>query len=327
MSVVRPFALRNERLWPYDGGAAVNPPQPDTGGGTGGGGGPAGSGTGMLVGITAEPASLEAFETANSAMGPWTVHRAFNSGGFPATWAASSAGWDVGRWASVWSGKPDCVQMASGALDTAARNFLLSIPDTHTAFVTIWHESDVKIKQSTAPWTAAQYKAAWQRFFSIARELNKPHLYTTLIWGNYIYISPRSGVTMSDLWPGNDSSGRPYVDVIGFDGYSYGANETGAYMWGPGREFAHSKGVGWGIAEIGFSSQISSGANAATWMQAQADYAAANGAGPHSSAAYLCWFNSTVGGTLKCPEHFSQTRAQSALISQQYFSPYTTFVL
>lgn len=327
MARLRAYALRAARLVPYDGGAPRIPPDPDTGHGGGGGGG--GSGSGLLIGSATDPPNRTAFEAANLQMGPWTAHRGFSAGGFPAGgFAATTCGWDPGRWASVWSGKPDPIAMASGGLDSTARNFLLSIPASHTAFICIWHEADVKIKQGTAPYNAAQYVAAWRRFYSILREVqaDRPHLYGCLIFGAYSYINPRAGATLEELWPGNDAVGRPLVDVIAFDGYAFTGAETGDYMWGGGRAFAASKGVAWGIAEAGLSPGVDAAAGA-TWMQTQADYAATHGAGPHSSAAFLTWFNTSVGGVLPTPSHYAETRAKSAAISQQYFIPYTDFRL
>lgn len=280
----------------------------------------------LLIGAQVEPASLAQFQSDNATMGPWTVHRAFDSGGFPASFSTSAARWDVGRWATVYSCKPNLDDLASGTLDVAAQAFLLSIPEDHPTFVTIWHEADVKIKKGSAPWDASQYKAGWRRLFSIVRELNRPNIYTTLILGNYVFINPQSGATMEDLWPGNDESGKPYVDVLAFDGYTY-EFEPPEVLWGPGVAFAKSKGVDWGIGEIGFSANVVDGAGAAEWMQQQADYCATTGTGRHGSAAYMCWFNSTVGGVPKCPSTFPETQIKSRSISKQYYRPYKEYVL
>ena len=328
MPLLRAYALRRARLEPYDGGAPVIPPNPDTGQG-GGGGGP-GTGTGMLVGAAIDPPNLSGFQSANATMGPWTCRRGFDSGGFASGgFASSRSGVDVGRWASVWSGKPDPLQMASGALDSAARTFLAGIPASHTAFVSIWHEADVKIKQKSAPYTAAQYKAAWRRFFGLVREAQatKPNLYGCLIFGAYSYINPKPGATLAELWPGEGPDGRPYVDCVAYDGYSFTGAESGDHMWGAGRQFADDHGVAWGIAEAGLTTDVTSGTAGATWMQTQADYAAAHGAGGHKSAAFLCWFGSTVGGVLQTPQHYAETRTRSGLIAQQYYTPFTEFRL
>jgi hypothetical protein len=328
MPLVRPMAMRSARLWPYDGGAPINPPD-GGGGGTGGGGGP-GGGSGMLIGaasVGVSAADASHWEELDVSAGPWQVRRSYNSGGIPATWAASAAGSDVGKRASIWSAKPDPVQMASGSLDTATVAFLQSIPDTHTAFVTIWHEPDVKIKQQSVTWTAAQYIAAHRRFFELVRQVGKPHVYTVWIIGAYAYLHPKAGATMDELWPGNDATGRPYADVVASDGYSETTAETGEGMWGGVRQFAADKGVAWGIGEVGFTTNVTSGPTAATWLQTQADYAAANGAGPHASAAFFSMFNSTVGGVLLAPEAFPETIAQSAAISQQYYTPYTSILI
>lgn len=327
MARVRAYALRGARLVPHDGGAPVIPPDPDTGQGGGGGGG--GTGSGVLVGAAVDPPNQAGFEAANTSMGPWTLHRGYTSGGFPASgWAGTTCAWDLGRWASVWSGKPDPIAMASGALDSAARDFLLSIPASHTAWVSVWHEADVKIKQGTEPYSAAQYVAAWRRWFAIVREVQavRPHLYGALIFGSYSYINPKPGATLQELWPGTDVDGRPLTDVIAYDGYAFSGGESGDYMWGAGRQFADDHGVAWAIAEAGLAEGVA-GPAGATWMQTQADYAATHGAGPHSSAAFLAWFDTSVGGVQPTPSTYAETRAQSGLISQQLYMPYTDFRL
>lgn len=332
MSIVKAHAYRSARWVPYDGSPPVIPPDLPTPPGEGEPPPPpTGGGTGMLVGAavssTTGGSDNDAYDSLAASAGPWTVRRSYNPGAIPTSWAASAAGPDVGRCASVWSAKPDPVQMANGALDNATRSFLLSIPDSHTAFVTVWHEPDVKIKQQTASYTAAQYKAALRRFCQLVREVAKPHVYTTLAVGNYCWLNPKPGALITDLWPGDDATGRPLVDVLAQDGYGFATNLDGAATFGQGRQAAADYGVAWGIAEVGLGSDMTNAAVAATWMQTQADYAAAHGAGPHGSAAFLAWFNSAVGGVLPTPQQYPQTMTKSAAISQQYYLPYTAFVL
>src|SRR5690606_17556680 len=64
------------------GGGQRVPPDPDTGKGGGGAGG--GSGSGVRTGSATDPPNQAAFEAANLQMGPWTAHRGFSAGGFPA---------------------------------------------------------------------------------------------------------------------------------------------------------------------------------------------------------------------------------------------------
>lgn len=331
MSIVKPHVYRSARLVPYDGSPPIIPPDPPvpTDPGTPPPP-PTGGGMGMLVGAAVSSTTAASDNTAwddlAASAGPWTVRRSYNPGAIPATWASSAAGPDVGRCASVWSAKPDVTQMANGALDGATRSFLQSIPDSHTAFVTIWHEPDVKIKQGGST-TASQYIAAWRRFFGLVREVAKPHVYTCLIVSNYCWVNPVAGATITDLWPGNDANGRPYVDVLAQDGYGYPDYLSGEATFGAGRGAADGYGVAWAIGEIGFGSTMTDGAGAATWMQTQTDYAATHGAGLHSSAAFLAWFDSRVGGVKPAPSSFPETVTKSAAISQQYYLPYTQFVL
>lgn len=323
MGRVRPYIhMGDNRINPFDGGAPRTL--------TGGGGGPGNQGAQVLVGSSTEPPTMAEWQANNVAMGPWTVRRSFSTEGFgmPASWSACPGGDDIDICASVYSCKPNPNDVASGALDNRIRGFINSIPDSHIAFVTIWHEADVKIKQGTAPYNANQYRAAWQRFFSIVREVNKPHVYTTCIFGEYVWKTPSAAANMDVLWPGNGSDGRPLCDVYGIDPYVYTpTTQTPASMVGGLVDFARSKGIGWGIGELGASSSATNGPDLADWMQEFADYCEETGAGPHPSCAYLCWFNATTGGVPEFPNAFPETRAKSKEISQQLFTPYTSFVL
>jgi hypothetical protein len=327
MPAAKAYILSAARLLPLAGGTVVIPPT--SGGGTGDpGGGDPGGGVGdrnsMLVGAATTNLSGSDFEGLNAVAGPWTVRRSYENAavGFPfTTWAASRAGIDVGKRASVWSCKPDLAGLAAGSYDAQIKAFVASIPDTHVAFLSVWHEVDGKIRKGTTdPAGAVITKSAWlaaaQRFFAAVKSVGKPHVYTTMILEAWSGQSPKAGTTFADLWPGDG-----LVDVFGVDGYSN--TGTGAGLWGPAVDFARSKGVAWGIAEVGCATTPDT-----AWMQAQADYAGATAAGGgRSKAAYFCWFSNATGGVLPTPGTDPAMQAKAKSISQTYYTDVNAYLL
>jgi hypothetical protein len=266
----------------------------------------------MLVGAASQNASGSDWPALDTVAGPWSVRRSYDGGAVPATWSASVAGVDVSHRASVWSAKPDLTQLASGALDSSINAFLASIPSTHVAFLTVWHEPDGKIRKGQ--FTLAQWKPAFQHFCNLVHASGKPHVYTTLICEAWSGQSPSAGTTYADMWPGSG-----YVDVFGVDGYSNTGSDSA--LWNPAVTFAQSKSVPWGIGEVGCATTIDT-----AWMRKQAVYAATHSSGGHSSAAYFCWF-SNDNGVIPTPGTNPAADATSHSISQQYFINYTTFSL
>lgn len=301
------------RWLPLAGGTTVLPPP------SGGGGGdtPIGDVNAMLIGAASANLSGSDFPGLDASAGPYTCRRSYDTT-LPATFAASVAGIDVGQRASIWSCKPDLGQLASGALDSAIRAFVSSIPDTHVCWLTTWHEPDGKIRQGQ--FTLADYLPAFQRWCSVvkqaATDYGKPHVYTTQIFEAWSGQHPAAGTTYADLWPGSG-----LVDTIGVDGYSN--TGTGSALWGPAVTFATAKGVSWGIAEAGCVTTMDT-----AWMQAQADYAATHAAGgQHTRCAYFCWFSNTTGGVLATPGADAAAQAKSKAIAQAYYIDVNTYLL
>jgi hypothetical protein len=307
----RLYAASGGRLLPLDGGPVVVPPP------TGGGGGddppPVGNVNAMLVGAASVNLNGSDFPALDVAAGPFTVRRSYDTN-LPATFAASVAGIDVGVRASVWSCKPDLTQLASGALDSAITAFVASIPDTHVVWLTVWHEPDGKIRKGQ--FTLADYLPAFARFCQVVKSVGKSHVYTTQILEAWSGQHPAAGTTYSDLWPGDG-----LVDCYGVDGYSN--TGTGAALWGPAVTFAQSKGIPWGIAEVGCATTMDT-----SWMQAQADYATTHKAGgQHTRCAYFCWFSNTTGGVLATPGSDAAAQAKAKSISQANYTDVNAFVL
>ncbi len=268
------------------------------------------------------------FNSIEPAAGPYTCCRTYNSGNFAATWGADVAGVDVSVRASVYSAKPNLSSMASGALDAQVTAFISSIPDSHVAHVTIWHEPDVKLR-STTGFDVALWRQAFTRFCQLVKDVGKPHVYTNLILTNWSLIGGVTQGLPDDFFVGGTTPSTRLIDVIGWDGYKlHDTNTTGAQEWEACRLYSDSKGCGYGLAEIGIRAAASNITNDVAWMHTQADYVATHGAGPHSTAAYLCWFDfAATAPNIPVPSGNSQFTTASGLISAQYLTPYTTFVL
>lgn len=318
MPLVQAYVASGGRLLPLAGGPAIIPP--DAGGG--GGSDPIGDVTTMLVGAASANLSGSDYDALNVAAGPFACRRSYDSA-LPATFAASVAGMDVGRWASIWSCKPDLAALANGDLDGPIRAFVASIPTSHVAWLTCWHEPDHKIR--TSLFELKDYLPAFRRWCQVvqdaAKEFGKVHVYTTQIVEAWSGQTPQAGSTLADMWPGNGTDGRPLVQCYGVDGYSN--TGTGAALWGPSVDFAKAKGIPWGVAEVGCGATIDT-----SWMAAQALYAKTHSAGGrHVGAAYFCWFSNSTGGVIPTPGTDSGMLAAAHTISQTYYADFNSFVL
>ena len=257
----------------------------------------------------------------DAAFGPLTVRRSYQpaSVGMPASWAECNAAADVGKRASCWSGKPSITAMARGALDGETLAFLRSVPKSHLAFVTIWHEADGKIRDGSFNLTT--YRAAFRRFCRLVQRVRaegRPRLYTIQILTSWSGTSPRSGTTYADLWPGDG-----LVDCFGVDGYS--SVGTGESLWGPAVEFARSRDVPWAVPEIGYGR---TGTRDASWMKDQVEYLTSTPAGGrHTRCAFACWFN--TGGPISVPTPGDNDAwiAAAKDAAERYHTGYEDFVL
>jgi hypothetical protein len=138
--------------------------------------------------------------------------------------------------------------------------------------------------------------------------------------------------TPDEFWVGPDGPDR-LIDVVGWDMYLFtNTPTTGAHEQQACVQFCQSHGAAYGIGEIGLLTAVTDMTVGAAWMHTQADYAAASGAaGPHGSAAYLCWFDQNVGtatsGQVPVPSASPTLITAAKAISGEYLTPYTTFVL
>ncbi|MFA1546807.1 hypothetical protein [Actinomadura chokoriensis] len=268
---------------------------------------------GMLVGASSVSLKGKDFAELDAAAGPFTVRRSYDRG-IPKSWAESVAGIDVGKRVSVWSCKPDPQQLSDKGLDKRLREFVRSIPDSHAAFLTCWHEPDGKMRKGQ--FTLEEYLSAFRRFCKVVKSVGKPRVYTAQIVEAWSGQSPKRGSTYAELWPGDG-----YVDLYGVDGYS--DTGDGRELWGPAVRFAASKNIPWGIAEVGCVRDIDT-----SWMKAQVAYAARTPAGgTRERCAFLCWFSNPTGGVVPTPGTDAAARAVAKKISKKYYTDPGSFAL
>jgi hypothetical protein len=328
--VARLLAAERGLLVPLDG---KTPPVPPGGGGSGGGGGGGGgggtpppSGTGMLFGASVSR-GRSAFNTIRTQAGPWSCARSYNSGAIPTTFAGSAAGPDVGSLASIWSAKPDMTSMSNGTLDVPTEAFLASIPDSHPCVVCIWHEPDVKLR-STSGLNVPLWQSATARFLSMVRASGKPNLYGSIIFTNWSLIGGVTKGVPDDFWlPGWEN----LVDVVGWDLYDLhtSPNTDANHELKPCRDWCDTKGVAWGIGEIGVRAAVTDHVVATSWLSDKFDYALTHGSGQHpGSAAFTCMFDYTASApNVPVPSGDQHFIDLSKAFGTANNLPYASFVL
>ncbi|QFG20798.1 hypothetical protein [Actinomadura sp. WMMB 499] len=275
----------------------------------------------ILWGAAGDNLSGSDYPQLDDRYGPLTIRRVYQRprDGIPRSWAASNAGADAGKRASCWSGKPDMAAVASGSLDERILGFLRSVPKAHVAFVTIWHEPDVKLKNGT--FSLSTYRAGFRRFCRLAKRVQEDgwsRLYTVQIVTTWAGTNPSKGRTYADMWPGDG-----LVDCYGADGYSHvGSKES---LWGPAVEFARSRGIPWCVPEIGYGNR---GSQNVSWMKDQIAYMTTTAAGgKHTRCAFACWFDTAGPISNPTPGNDRAWIAAARKASREHFFDHSRFVL
>lgn len=273
----------------------------------------------MLVGAATQNAGGSDYAPLDTTAGPFTCRRSYNgtadfssTHGVPTSFSASNAHIDydtvadMTRYVSVYSFKPDVTMLGNGDLDDEVNTFLGTVPDGHPMLLTVWHEADGKVRGGT--FTVAAWKKAFQRFADLVHGFGNAHLYVALVLEAYQPTTP--GTLYTDMWPGDG-----YADCFLTDGYTdLGSGDS---VWKKGYDFAVSKSLPWGIAELGQRS----GAVDPGWMAVQATYAA------DREAVCLCWFNNTTGPVTPTPGTGAGPLATARLASTAYYAPPAVFEL
>jgi hypothetical protein len=194
--------------------------------------------------------------------------------GLPKAWPGN-AGYG-GSQAVFVSFKADPQQVLTGAYDATLGSWFQTAPRTKEIYWSYYHEPEDNIEAGA--FTAAQYRAAWQRISTLALKANNQHLHSTLILMCYT-LTKYSGRTFSDYYPGD-----AYVDVLGWDCYNQ-LWAKGQYI-DPATQFAgvlsESAATGKPFAVTEFGSQIAvgdpTGAGRAAWLRASAQFLSSVGA-------------------------------------------------
>jgi hypothetical protein len=215
----------------------------------------------------------QAYDRRVQEFGSMPVDRVYYPG-LPKPWPGN-AGYGNGQ-AVVVSFKATPAQVNSGALDATLANWFETAPRDRDVYWSYYHEPEDNIE--AGDFTAADYRAAWQRISAISHRAQNPRLHATLILMCYT-LSKSSGRSFADYYAGVN-----YIDVLGWDCY----NQTwakGQYI-DPATQFAgvlaESQATGKPFAVTEFGSQIAvgdtTGAGRAAWLKASAAYLASQGA-------------------------------------------------
>ncbi|WP_320069005.1 hypothetical protein [Micromonospora sp. RTGN7] len=198
--------------------------------------------------------------------GPLRMVRVFYPG-LPPSWSGSRA--DAADRTVVVSFKAPPGEVAAGKHDTRLAAWFRSVPRDLDVYWSYFHEPEDDIARGS--YTAAQFRAAWQRLAGLADRADNARLRATLILMCWT-LNPNSGRTFDNYWPGGGA-----IDVLGWDCYNSGGKfnryTDPAQVFGP--MIAKSKALGkpWGLAETG-SVRVAgdSGTGRATWIRAMSKY-------------------------------------------------------
>ena len=235
----------------------------------------------------------QAYQRRVSEFGGLAVDRVFYSG-LPVAWPGT-AGYSNGPVVVSFKASPQSV--LAGAYDTTLRDWFATAPRGRPIWWSYYHEPEDQI--AAGAFTAADYRAAWQRIASLADAAGNPDLHATLILMCYT-LEASSGRSFADYYPGGT-----VIDTIAFDCYNQLASK-GSYV-SPTAQFAGvlaeaaATGKPWGIAEFG--SQLVAGDNGsgrAAWLQASGAWLAAH------NAAFVTYFDSPVAGEYRLLDAPSQ---------------------
>jgi hypothetical protein len=263
---------------------------------------------GTLFGSSVYQETGETFQAAYDRrvreFGSMPVDRVFYPG-LPKPWPGN-AGYGNGRAVFV-SFKMDPQQVLTGAYDATLTSWFQTAPRTKDVYWTYYHEPEDNIEAGA--FTAAQYRAAWQRISGLALRANNPRLHSTLILMCYT-LTKYSGRTFSDYYAGD-----AYIDVLGWDCYNQ-LWAKGQYV-DPATQFSgvldESAATGKPFAITEFGSQIAvgdtTGSGRAAWLRASAAFLSSVG------AVAVTYFDSPVSNEYRLLDTNSLTAWASVVAS------------
>ncbi|MDG6107223.1 hypothetical protein Daura_31350 [Dactylosporangium aurantiacum] len=209
----------------------------------------------------------QALAAADGRYGTLPVLRVFYPGA-PAAWTDTKLA-TPGR-ATVVSFKYDADTVLAGTADAYLRSWFANAPRDRDIFWCFYHEPEDDIRDGA--FTAASYRAAWQRIAGLADQAGNPRLFATTILMDWT-VDPKSGRNWRDYYPG-----PAYVDVMAWDVYNFDEanSETMASHNAkrPALEVARSQGKPYAVAELGVQDHANRPAmlrDIARWMRGTAD--------------------------------------------------------
>jgi hypothetical protein len=144
----------------------------------------------------------------------------------------------------------------AGTYDAKLRTFFQTAPAAFPVWWTFYHEPEDNI--ANGEFTAAQYKQAWQHVWTITQEstVKKANIKSALVLGDWT-LDPSSGRDWKTYYPGN-----AYVDVMSWDLYNFGENDTNAgndqliadhLVRRPSLAVTQAQGKPYAISELGYN--------------------------------------------------------------------------
>jgi hypothetical protein len=204
------------------------------------------------------------------------VIRFYNAGTGGPSWPSQT-----GSIPLVLSFKIPPAQVLDGSHDAQLASFFAATP--RLTYWSYWHEPEDNI--ANGDFSAAQYRAAWTRIAAIARSSGKP-LRATLILMDWT-VNPKSHRTWTDYYPGPN-----VIDVLGWDAYAWGPNDTPAAVFGAVRHVSAQAGKPWAIGETGVpSKQVPDQAQRQSMLTAMSRYLATASPAP----VFVTYFDSDPG--------------------------------
>ncbi|WP_229399222.1 hypothetical protein [Micromonospora okii] len=198
--------------------------------------------------------------------GPLRMVRVFYPG-LPPSWSGSRA--DAADRTVVVSFKAPPGEVTAGRHDSRLVAWFRSVPRDLDVYWSYFHEPEDDVERGS--YTAAQYRAAWQRLAGLADTAGNARLRATLILMCWT-LNPNSKRDFDDYWPGGDA-----IDVLGWDCYNSGGKfdryTDPAQVFSPMIKKSRALGKPWGLAETG-SVRIAgdSGTGRAAWIRAMSRY-------------------------------------------------------
>lgn len=217
--------------------------------------------------FTQEPGETyqQALTRADARYGGLDIARIYY-GGLPAGWPGKL---DLGQRPLTVSFKADPKEILAGRDDSGLRTWFATAPTTRDVYWSYYHEPEDDIARGA--FTAADYRAAWQRIASLADAAGNPRLHATLILMGWS-LDPRSGRTWTDYFPGAGT-----VDVLAWDNYNAGQRKNtytpAATIFGAAVAVTRAAGLRFAVAETGSPLVAGdSGTGRAAWLRDMARY-------------------------------------------------------